>query len=347
MQAMAKNADNRVVLLGTGGTISGLAASPRDNLGYVAGQVDVARLAQALPPLANGPLELHTEQVAQIDSKDMSFEVWRLLAQRCLHFLAQADVRGIVVTHGTDTMEETAYFLHLALAACGPVPKPVVLTGAMRPASSLAPDGPQNLVDALAVATQPGLAGVVVVFAGTVHSALDVQKVHPYRLDAFDSGDAGPLGYVEEGAVRLVRPWPPAAGGSAADPMAMDCGRGDAALPWDRPWPRVEIVMSYAGASAGTVDCLVTGGQSQQHPVRGIVVAGTGNGAVHQELEAALIRAQAGGVQVVRATRCAAGRVLGTEAAALPDSGGLSPVKARVALMLRLARSMAVPPARQ
>jgi L-asparaginase len=105
---------------------------------------------------------------------------------------------GVVITHGTDTLEETAFFLHSVLAPA----KPVVLTCAMRPATALSPDGPQNVRDAIAVAATAGAQGVTVVCAGTVHSGVDVQKVHTYRLDAFASGDAGPIGYVEEGAVR-------------------------------------------------------------------------------------------------------------------------------------------------
>src|SRR4051794_34617606 len=131
----------KIVVLGTGGTIAGRAASAQDNLGYRAAQVGVEDLLQGVP--AASGLQLHAEQVAQVDSKDMDFTVWRSLALRCEHWLAQADVAGIVVTHGTDTMEETAFFLQSVLAT----DKPVVLTGAMRPATSAAPDGPQNLAD--------------------------------------------------------------------------------------------------------------------------------------------------------------------------------------------------------
>ena len=255
--------------------------------------------------------------MAQIDSKDMSFELWRLLALRCAHYLAQADVAGLVVTHGTDTLEETAYFLQAVLAPA----KPVVLTCAMRPATALAPDGPQNIVDALAVAGAEGARGVVAVCAGTIHGAHDVAKLHTYRLDAFTSGDAGPIGYVEEGRLRLVRPWPAAgAGAEAALRKWTDAKR----------WPRVEIVMNYAGATAAVVEALVAQG------VDGIVAAGTGNGTLHRDLETALRAAQARGVKVVRSTRCAQGRVLSPVGASLPDSGGLSPVKARIALMLEL-----------
>jgi L-asparaginase len=306
----------KIVVLGTGGTIAGTAAHAADNVGYTAAQVGVAQLLATIPALQDQPL--HTEQVAQLDSKDMTFEVWRTLAARCAHWLAQDDVQGVVVTHGTDTLEETAYFLQAVLAPA----KPVVLTCAMRPSTAIAPDGPQNLIDAVTVASSLHACGVVAVCAGVIHGAMDVQKVHTYRLDAFGSGDAGPIGYVEEGALRLLRPWP--SGDVQAAAAALTAIAGAVEL------PRVEIVMSHSGASGAVVQALVAQG------IQGIVVAGTGNGTVHTALLAALLQAQAGGVRVVRATRCANGRVLATGADALPDSHGLSPVKARIALALGL-----------
>lgn len=306
----------KIVILGTGGTIAGTGASATDAIGYTAAQVGVDRLVAAIPVLGQWALQM--EQVAQIDSKDMDFEVWRQLALRCAHWLADPGVQAVVVTHGTDTLEETAWFLQAALQPT----KPVVLACAMRPANALMADGPQNLLDAMAVASHPGARGVVAVCAGTVHLARDVQKVHTYRLDAFDSGDAGPLGHVEDGALRLLRNWPearpewaPGAIKKIADAVS---------------WPRVEVVMNYAGAGGGIVDALCAQG------VQGLVAACTGNGTLNHVLEAALLRAQAAGVRVVRATRCAGGRVLARPGDALADSQGLSPVKARVALMLEL-----------
>ena len=302
----------RIVVLGTGGTIAGTAASADDNIGYTAAQVGVEQLLAAVPALRR--YELHAEQVAQLDSKDMAFDVWARLAARCAHWLAQPEVQGLVITHGTDTLEETAYFLHAVLGAA----KPVVLTCAMRPATALAPDGPQNLLDAVALAATPGWAGVAAVCAGTVHGATDVRKVHPYRLDAFDSGEAGPVGFMEEGSVRWLRPLDPAPAARAMPP------EGTA-------WPRVEIVMSYAGASATAVDALAQAG------IQGLVVAATGNGTLHVDLQAALLRAQARGVAVRRSTRCMLGRIIATPGQVLPDApAGLSPVKARVALWLEL-----------
>jgi L-asparaginase len=149
-----------------------------------------------------------------------------------------------------------------------------------------------------------------------------VAKQHTYRLDAFTSGDAGPIGHVEEGRLRLLRDWPVSGEGAGQAALAKL-----AAV--DR-WPRVEIVMSHAGAGGAAVQALVAGG------VDGLVVAGTGNGSVHRDLEQALLEAQAQGVKVVRSTRCAQGPVLARPDDTLPHAGTLSPVKARITLMLEL-----------
>ncbi len=310
----------KIVVLGTGGTIAGTAAQAGDNIGYTAGQIGVAQLLGAVPGLQAMAGELLIEQVAQIDSKDMDTEVWRALALRCAHHLKDPEVRGIVITHGTDTLEETVWFLHEVLDAR----KPVVLTCAMRPATALAPDGPQNLLDAVAVAMAPGATGVLAVAAGEVHGARHVQKVHPYRVHAFTSADVGPLGFVEEGQVRLTQNWPLAPDSKA--PIAIEnIANIDS-------WPRVEIVVSHAGATGSLVDALVGDG------VQGLVVACTGNGTIHHLLEAALVRAQTSGVAVMRATRCPEGQVLPKPGDMLQDSQGLSPVKARITLMLDLLR---------
>lgn len=321
MDEISVEGGRRVIVLGTGGTISGRASAANDNIGYTAGEVGVADLLQGID--APDGIALAAEQVAQVDSKDMSFAIWRTLAQRCAHWLAEPDVAGVVITHGTDTLEETAFFLQSVLAPS----KPVVLTCAMRPATALAPDGPQNVRDAIVVAATRGAQGVVAVCAGTVHSAFDVQKVHTYRLDAFDSGDAGPLAYVEEGALRQLRNWPEAgtAGRSAFDDIAAT------------NWPRVEILLSHAEARGTLVDALVEERRrGDAEPVQGIVLAATGNGTLHHALEAAALRAQAEGVAVLRATRCIEGRILPKPEQRLRDAGALTPVKARIALMLEL-----------
>ncbi len=319
----------KIVVLGTGGTIAGTASNAADNIGYTAAQVGVAQLLAQVPGLQGvlAGCTLVSEQVAQVDSKDMSFAVWTALAQRVHWHLAQGEVQALVITHGTDTLEETAYFLQAVLPPALINSKPVVLTCAMRPASSLSPDGPQNLLDAVAVALSPGAHGVVAVCAGTVHAALEVQKDHTYKPDAFSSGDAGPLAVVEEGAVRLMKNWP----------LALD-NKGYIAIENianSEPWPRVDIIMNYVGGSAHVVDALLQPLPGVP-PLRGLVVAATGNGTLHLELEAALRRAVQAGVRVLRSTRCANGRVLAAAQSEFAHSQGLSPVKARVALMLAL-----------
>lgn len=308
-----QNKSRTIVVLGTGGTIAGTAASADDNLGYTAAQLGVAELIRAVPALADWPLEC--EQVAQVDSKDMGFAIWRTLAARVDHHLARNDVAGIVITHGTDTLEETAWFLQRVLAPA----KPVVLTAAMRPATSQQADGPQNLLDAVHVAAHEGARGVVAVVAGEVHGAQGLRKAHTHRLDAFGSGDAGPLGVIEEQRLTRWRAWP----------------EGEAiGLQWlpleEEAWPRVEIVMSHAGADGRLVRALCEAG------VQGLVVAATGNGTVHQALESALLDAQARGVTVWRSSRCGSGRVLERADDTLPSAGELTPVQARVELILQL-----------
>lgn len=310
-----QNNQRAVVILGSGGTIAGQAADPADAVGYSAAQIGVRQLVAAVPAL--GAWAIESEQVAQIDSKDMSFEVWRRLAERSAFHLARDEVGGVVITHGTDTLEETAYLLHRVLA---PANKPLVLTAAMRPATSLQADGPQNLLDAVTVARLPDARGVLAVMAGTVHAGSELRKLHSYRLDAFGSGDAGPLAVIEQGRLRRFRDWPAPAARWLPLPAP------------GNPWPRVEIVISHAGSDGAIVDALLAQG------VQGIVVAGTGNGTVHTALEAALQRAQGAGVVVRRASRCAFGVVVQGDGApaALPSAGALTPVQARIEMMLEL-----------
>ncbi len=324
-----QNIERKLVLLGTGGTIAGNSPDPSDHTAYQAGSLSVARLLECLPGIHAESIE--TEQLAQIDSKDMDHATWQRLALRVVHHLARDDVGAVVISHGTDTLEETAYFLHRVVHAT----KPVVLTAAMRPATALHPDGPQNLLDAVTVAGVPGARGVVAVLAGQVIGAADLRKLHPYRLDAFGSGDAGTIGVVEQAGWRQFRSWP-----EGDRPHAGHLALGVAAAAW--PW--VEIVTSHAGADPRLIDGLIDGG------VRGIVIAATGNGTVHRAWAAALERAGQAGVAVVRATRCAFGALVGADSdglqsavagralPALTGAGSLTPVQARIELMLALMR---------
>jgi L-asparaginase len=330
----------QIIVLGTGGTIAGKSASATDNVDYKASEVGVETLLTAIPALAdsNGKAsyagcELVCEQVAQVDSKDMTFEIWQRLLARCTHWLAQPQVQGIVITHGTDTLEETAFFLHAMLETN----KPVVLTCAMRPSTAVAPDGPQNLMDALAVAASDQIQAVVAVCASTIHSAVDVQKVHNYRLDAFSSGDAGALGYVKEGKLVIYRNSyrknesnMPLAGVNIDNSAINNIANL-------KQLPRVEIVLNHSGATGDMVlDLLAQRSVASVNKLTGIVVAATGNGTISQALERALQSAEAAGVVVWRSSRCAFGSLVAKADAQFGDSGGLTPVKARIALMLSL-----------
>lgn len=304
-----------LIVLGVGGTIAGLASDAGQPQRYVAGQLPVQQLLAgvSLPPGCS----VQAEQVAQIDSKDMDLAVWQALLRRCRHWLAQPQVQGLVVTHGTDTLEETAWLLQALLAP----QRPVVLTCAMRPANAPDADGPGNLRDALLVAAAEGARGVVAVCAGRILAAADVQKVHSWRLDAFDAGDAGDIGQVRAGQVRCGRAWPEPV---AADSAVLERFLSASELPW------VEIVFSHAAAGAAGVEALLAHGG-----LRGLVVAGTGGGTVHHALHAALQRARQQGVRVWRTTRCVHGGVPPDPAAELP-AVDLPPAKARLALMLEL-----------
>lgn len=302
-----------IVILGTGGTIAGQARAASDNVGYTAAQLGVDDLVSAVPPLAQRALE--AEQVAQLDSKDMDFATWQRLAERVAHHLAREEVAGVVITHGTDTLEETAYFLHRVLAPH----KPVILTAAMRPATALQTDGPQNLLDAVSVACDERAQGVLTVFAGAVHAAEQIRKVHSYKVDAFASSDGGLVAVVEEGVLRPLGAWPAAKGAVGLSRIGKPAAT----------WPRVQIVLNHVGADGALVQALLAQG------VDGLVVAGTGNGTLSVALEQALRSAQQQGVRILRSSRCDAGPVT-PSAAALPSAGALSPVKARIELLLEL-----------
>ncbi len=302
-----------VVILATGGTIAGTAASATDTTGYRAGALGIEALVAGVPALAEHRLE--SESVAAIDSKDMDAATWQRLARRVAHHLARPEVAGIVVTHGTDTLEETAYFLHRVLAPA----KPVVLTAAMRPATSLSADGPANLLDAVTVAEAPGVRGVSVVFAGSAWAAVGLRKVHTLQTNAFTGSDCGPVARLEGGVMRVFRAWP------EGEPLGLDriAAEPDA-------WPRVEIVLNHAGADGRLVDAAVAAGTA------GLVVAGTGYGTIGARLDAALARARDAGVRVARASRCVFGPVLPHDAGDAEAVGELSAVQARVELQLAL-----------
>lgn len=294
----------KIVVLATGGTIAGLASDASKPQNYTAGQVGAADLLQEVT--ADG-LELLTEQVAQIDSKDMSFALWQSLLARMSHWLEQDDVQGMLITHGTDTLEETAYFLQTVLQPT----KPVAMTCAMLPANAPDSDGPGNLKDALSWVQQPNAMGVSVVCAGQVHAGNAVQKSHSHQRNPFTSQV------------------------SVTHPVTLRVPSVVQVLACKR-WPRVELVLNHAGADGRLVRALMAHDAPQ-----GWVVAGTGNGTLHHGLEAALLDAQKQGAQVLRASRCAQGGVQSRDADVLPHAGGLTAVQARVALLMHLVAQQA------
>ncbi|KVE33047.1 asparaginase [Burkholderia sp. TSV86] len=310
----------RIAVLATGGTIAGAAPDATQTAGYQAGALGVDRLLDAVPALAQ-IATIRAEQLASIDSKDLSHALWTTLAERVNALLADDDVDGVVVTHGTDTLEETAYLLQLTIKHA----KPVVLTAAMRPATALSSDGPLNLLNAVNVAGSGAARGhgVLVVFNNRIHGARDVVKTSTYALDAFHSPELGALGWVQDGRIEFAR--------RATRPHTLDSRFSIGAA-----WPQVEIVASYAGVSRVAVDACMAAG------VRGLVVAGTGNGSIHATLQAALADAAANGVAVVRASRVGSGHVMRNGAAnddalGFVSAGSLNPYKARVLLILALA----------
>ena len=302
----------QIVVLGTGGTIAGAATGDPSLPSYTAGVLGVDALLQSVPALGR-LAQIHTEQVANLDSKDMTFAVWTQLAERVAYWLAQPQIQACVITHGTDTLEETAYFLRLVLDT----DKPVILTAAMRPATALNADGPQNLLDAVRVAVHPAARGlgVVCVLHGVVHAARDVTKANTHAVEAFSSGERGPLGEVDGEALRLWRQPVPEAGA----PFPLPAAGG---------WPRVELLTNAAGSDSALVCCLISS-TALQPRLGGLVVAGTGGGTMHRELEAALRWAEQQGVRVRVASRV--GPVRGGA------DDGLNAVKLRVRLLLELA----------
>ncbi|MDO5288966.1 MAG: asparaginase [Pseudomonadota bacterium] len=317
----------RIALVGTGGTIAGEGASPSapgtGSAAYQPAVRSTQALAAAIPGLA-ALADVQPVQLMQIDSA--SFDDERLLAlARCVDSLcAQDDVDGVVITHGTDTLEESAYFLHLTVKSA----KPIVLTGAMRPATALAADGPANLLHAVAVAAHPGSGGrgVLVVMNECIHSARDVCKTHSMRVDAFASPH-GPLGLVVEGAPRwyraLTRPHTTAS--------AFDLGAITAL-------PLVGLVSGHGNMRREIYDAWAAAG------ARAIVHAGFGGGTVPEHLKPVLRELRARGVHVVRCSRVGAGPVIrnagfdddGDDTVAADDQ---NPPRARLLAALALTQS--------
>lgn len=276
----------RLTVVAMGGTIAGSAASSTDATGYRAGTTGVAELIAAVPELAS-IAQLTGEQFAQIDSSDLTDDLLLGLARRVDELLAQDDIDGIVITHGTDTLEETAYFLHLVLGSA----KPVVVVGSMRPPTALSADGPRNIFAAVTVAAAASAAGrgVLVVMNDEIHSARDVSKSSSLRVDSFAS-PYGPLGVVVDGAATFYR--------SVERPHTVAT---EFELARVTTLPRAAVLFSHSGLDEHFVASL-TG-----YDV--IVHAGFGNGTVATRIIDALEAQRSRGTLVVRATRTGAGQV--------------------------------------
>jgi len=316
-----------VLVLATGGTIAGSAAP---GLGYQAGALPVDVLLAAAPGIA-GVARLETATVAAIGSQDMDERVWLRLADHLARAAGRPEVAGIVVTHGTDTMEETAWFLDLVLAPA----QPVVLTGAMRPPSAPDADGPANLLAAVAVAADPGARrrGVLVVADGHIHRARDLTKTHTTDLNALTSVGAAPLGTVAGSRVAWTPPLP--AAGSSLPRPPFDWTTLAAQLA-GRSWPRVDVIYAHAGMDGALIAAAAAGG------ARGLVIAGVGSGNLSSAALAAAAAAARAGLIVVRSSRVAAGGVarnleVDDDALGFIAAGRLNPAKARILLLLALA----------
>jgi L-asparaginase len=319
--ASAAQAKPKIVILATGGTIAGAQTSTAE-AGYKAGSFSVNDLIKAVPQLKD-LADISGEQVANIGSQTMNHEVWLKLAKRVNEVLA-GDADGVVITHGTDTMEETAYFLGLVVKS----DKPVVLVGSMRPATAIGADGPANLYNAVALAGNPEARGrgPLVILNDEIQYAHEVQKTNSTQLDTFKSPNRGRAGVMNTGKAyffsqntvrHTTRSEFSVAGKSVQD------------------LPRVEIVYSYANFGRDTIDFLVGKG------VKGIVLAGVGDGNSTDAAIAALADAARKGVAVVRATRTGSGLIVRNvevddDKLGFIASMELSPQKARILLMLGL-----------
>jgi L-asparaginase len=313
----------KIKILATGGTIAGAQAS-KQQAGYQSGSFKVGDLINAVPQLQD-IAQISGEQVANIGSQTMNNEVWLKLAKRLNEVLQDPTVDGVVITHGTDTMEETGYFLSLVEHS----DKPVVLVGSMRPATAISADGPMNLYNAVAVAGNPQAKGrgPLVVLNDEIHYAREVQKMNATELNTFSSPNRGRAGVVNTGKAEF---W--------TDLETRFGPRSEFSLDSQTDLPRVEIVYSYANLGREAIDFLV------QQGVKGIVLAGVGDGNTTDDAIEGLQDAVKKGVAVVRSTRTGSGVVarnieLNDDKLGFIASGDLNPQKARVLLMLGLTKT--------
>ena len=320
----------RIRILATGGTIAGAQASGAR--GYKAAAFSMEALIAAVPQLA-ASAQLEVEQVAAIGSQDMDDATWLKLAVRTQAAVDAAEIAGVVITHGTDTMEETAFFLNLVVRT----QKPVVLVGAMRPATAISADGPMNLFNAIAVAAhrEAGGRGVLVVANDEIHFAREVAKTNTTQVGTFRATHRGLAGLVNAGRLHLYAP--PVRRHTHASEFAPLRDAGVPPMPL-QSLPRVDIVYAHAGMTRDLIDAAV------KASVRGIVIAGVGDGNFAAPGVAAAADAARAGVAIVRSSRTGGGVVernieIDDDALGFIAADELNPQKARVLLMLGLTRT--------
>ena len=316
-----------VWVLATGGTISGGGSSSTSLTQYRSGAFSGEELVAAVPAIAEHAT-VRVEQVVNIGSPNITFDDWLTLARRIDEiFSGDPDAAGVVVTHGTNTLEETAYFLNLTVRH----DRPVVLVGAQRPATAISTDGPLNLLNAVRTAASPEARGkgVLVVMNDEINAARDVTKTSTYRVETFRSRDLGFLGYVDGDRVAFYRA-----------PTKRHTADSEFDLAGVAGFPTVDIVYSYVEPNPVLIETLIEAG------VDGIVLAGTGAGLVSRVERAALDRIaslpEAERPVVVRSNRTGSGRVVplpGYDARGMIAGDTLNPQKARILLMLALTKT--------
>ncbi len=315
----------RVAVLATGGTIAGQADTRAANA-YNAGAVSAQQLVQAVPGIEK-LAHLSTEQIASIGSQDMNDKVWFALARRIQEIFDRNEADAVVITHGTDTLEETAFFLDNVLHT----DKPVVLVGSMRPSTATSADGPSNLYEAVEVAASPSARGrgVLVVLNDTIESARGTTKTNSTSVQTFVSPNSGPVGYVDPASVRFLTP------AFQPDPHKYPLPSGDAL-------PRVDIVYAHANMDAMPIDNAIA------NKAKGIVLAGVGDGNTSKSAIEALQRAAKQGIVVVRATRVGSGFVnrnveVNDDTSGFVVSLDLNPQKARILTQILIANGITQP----
>ncbi|EOJ0846186.1 type II asparaginase [Campylobacter jejuni] len=322
MGVCMKKAKSRIAILGTGGTIAGFIDSTIATTGYTAGAIDIDVLIKAVPQIRD-LADISWEQIANIDSSNMCDEIWLRLAKKIAKLFAEG-IDGVVITHGTDTMEETAYFLNLTIKS----DKPVVLVGAMRPSTAISADGPKNLYNAVALVANKEAKnkGVMVAINDKILSARGVVKTHSLNVDAFSSPDFGDLGYIVDGKFFFYNNITKAHTKNA---------------PFDvsklTSLPKVDILYSYSNDGSG-----VAAKALFEHGTKGIVVAGSGAGSIHKNQKDVLKELLKKGLKVVVSSRVVAGCVAvsdSDEKLGFISAEDLNPQKARVLLMLALAKT--------